>query len=51
LEFKAENPIVLIWFNNDPNTDLLSLKEIRECKKMERIHAFSDGAIYILKNK
>lgn len=51
LEFKAENPIVLIWFNNDPNTDLLSLKEISECKKMERIHAFSDGAIYILKNK
>ena len=50
-EFKTENPIVLIWFNNDPNTDLLSLKEIRGCKKMERVHAFSDGAIYILKNK
>lgn len=49
-EFKAESPIVLIWFYNDPNPDLLTLKEIRQCKKMERVHSFSDGAIYILKN-
>jgi hypothetical protein len=48
--FKDESPIVLIWFDNDPNPDLLTLKEIKRCKKMERVKAFSDGAIYILKN-
>ena len=50
-EFKAESPIVLIWFNNDPNTDLLSLKEIRKCKNMKRIRWFPDGAIYVLTNR
>jgi hypothetical protein len=49
-EFKAESPIVLIWFYNDPNPDLLTMKEIRHYKKVERVKAFSDGAIYILKN-
>lgn len=50
-EFKTESPIVLIWFYNDPNPDLLTMKEIRKCKKVERVKSFSDGAIYILKNK
>ena len=50
-EFMAESPIVLIWFNNDPNSDLLTFKEIDKCKRMLRVHTFSDGAIYILKNK
>lgn len=50
-EFKTESPIVLIWFDNDPNTDLLTLKEIRACKKMEKVNSFEDGAIYILKNE
>jgi len=50
-EFLAESPIVLIWFYNDPNPDLLTMKEIRQCKKVERVKSFSDGAIYILKNK
>jgi len=49
--FKAESPIVLIWFNNDPNPDLLTLKEIHHLKKMERVKSFSDGAIYILTDK
>ena len=34
-EFKTESPIVLIWFYNDPNPDLLTLKEIHQYKKAE----------------
>jgi hypothetical protein len=50
-EFKTESPIVLIWFYNDPNPDLLTIKEIAQCKKMHCVKAFSDGAVYILKNE
>lgn len=50
-EFKSESPIVLIWFDNEPNPDLLTLKEINSCKHMQKVKNFSDGAIYILRNK
>ncbi len=50
-EFKTENPSILIWFYNDQNPDLLTLKEIRKYKSMTRIRSFSDGIIFLLKNK
>ncbi|HEY6913393.1 MAG TPA: hypothetical protein VI413_01865 [Paludibacter sp.] len=50
-EFKAESPIVLIWFYNDPNPDLLTLKEIHKYKKIKLVKSFSDGAIFILTNE
>lgn len=49
-EFQSESPIVLIWFNLEQNTDLLSLKDIRKHKEMTVLHSFTDGTIYLLTN-
>ena len=50
-EFIEESPIVLIWFLNDPNTDLLNLNEIRQHKILRPLHRFDDGVIYLCINK
>jgi len=49
-DFKQTPYSLLIWFNLDKNTDVISLKEVHMLKKMERIKSFSDGAIFVLKN-
>jgi hypothetical protein len=49
--FDEESPIVLIWFFNDPNSDILNLKEIRQRKTLRPLHTFSDGIIYLCINK
>lgn len=49
--FADESPLVLIWFYNDPNSDILSLKDIRKMKKLQVLHSFSDGTIFLCLNK
>lgn len=49
-EFKLSKKSLLIWFNLDPDPEILNLKEIGNYKKMTRIKSFSDGAIYMLEN-
>ncbi len=48
--FMDEEPIILIWFNLEPNTDLLSIEDIKKQKNMKVLHSFSDGTIYELTN-
>jgi hypothetical protein len=49
-EFMEANSCLLVWFKLDPNTDLLTLNEIRKLKKVQRIKTFSDGEIFVLIN-
>lgn len=48
--FMDESPIILIWFNLEPNTDLLSLQDIMKRKHLTVLHEFADGTIYKLTN-
>jgi hypothetical protein len=50
-EFTASNPCYLIWFLNDSNPNLLTLKDIRQLKHMKLLHGFRDGAIFLLEKK
>jgi hypothetical protein len=49
--FNSDSLQVLIWFFNDLNSDVLSLKEIRKHKNLKPLHVFSDGVIYFCTNK
>lgn len=49
-EFISKQSCLLIWFNLDLNPDLLTLKEIKNYKKVKLIKTFSDGAIFRLMN-
>lgn len=49
--FMAESPIILIWFKNETNNDLLSLNDIQHHKDVRVLHSFPDGVIYKLTNK
>jgi hypothetical protein len=48
--FMDESPIVLIWFNLEPNSDLLSLQDIMKRKNLKVLHEFADGTIYKVTN-
>lgn len=49
-DFKSESPIILVWFDLDPNADLLSIMEISRYKHIETIQTLSDGSIFLLTN-
>lgn len=49
--FREDSPLLLIWFYNDPNPDILSLKEIKRTKKLKILHSFDDGTIFLCINK
>ena len=38
----------LIWFNEEDNKEVFTLKEIIQHRKVEKLHEFSDGVIYKL---
>ena len=38
----------LIWFNEEDNKEVFTLEEIIQHRKVEKLHEFSDGAIYKL---
>lgn len=49
--FQEDSPIIIIWFYNDPNSDILSLREIKKMKTLTILHSFDDGTIFLGTNK
>lgn len=48
--FYRERTVFLIWFNTDPNPNLLNLAQIGKIKQLIPLHFFNDGVVYLCTN-
>lgn len=48
--FLNHNSLIVVWFNDGVNTDLIDLNFIKERKSLVLTKSFDDGAIYFYKD-